>query len=193
MTIDRKSFFDSVKQSPANGHLTQAQVDGFNHILDEWERQILPSSPNEEEDQELGKKIFAYMLATCWHETAATMQPIEEFGKGHGKPYGVPDPVTHQTYYGRGYVQLTWKKNYLAMGQIIPADLVNHPELALDPAIAFRIMQEGMSRGTFTGKKMVDYFNFSKEDPFNARRIINGLDKAELIEGYYDNFLDALR
>jgi hypothetical protein len=35
------------------------------------------------------------------------MQPIEEYGKGRGMPYGKPDPTTGQVYYGRGFVQLT--------------------------------------------------------------------------------------
>jgi len=31
-----------------------------------------------------------------------------------------------------------------------------------------------------------------KEDPINARRIINGLDKSELIAKYYYKFKEAL-
>ena len=49
---------------------------------------------------------------TTAHETGFTMQPIEEYGKGSGMEYGKPDPETGQTYYGRGYVQLTWRDNY---------------------------------------------------------------------------------
>ncbi|MEE4406756.1 hypothetical protein [Enterobacter mori] len=55
---------------------------------------------------------LAYVLATTYHETAFTMQPIEEYGKGAGHPYGEPDPETGLAYYGRGYVQLIWKDNY---------------------------------------------------------------------------------
>ena len=29
-----------------------------------------------------------------FHEVDRRMQPIEEYGKGHGRPYGVPDPQT---------------------------------------------------------------------------------------------------
>lgn len=35
-------------------------------------------------------------------------------------------------YYGRGFIQITWKNNYLVYGNAIGVDLVNHPELALD-------------------------------------------------------------
>ena len=36
----------------------------------------------------------------------------------------------------------------------------------------------GMVHGTFTGKKLSNYFTATKSDWTNARRIINGLDKA---------------
>jgi len=55
----------------------------------------------------------AYMLATVKHECANRWQPIEEFGKGKGRPYGRPVIVTDadgtqytNRYYERGYVQL---------------------------------------------------------------------------------------
>ena len=38
-------------------------------------------------------------------------------------------------------------------------------------------------QGVFTGKKFGDYFNKTTEDWVNARRIINGLDKANLDRG----------
>ena len=114
------------------------------------------------------------MLATSFHETARTMQPIEERGKGAGKPdgqrrkysgaiYAEPDKL----FFGRGDVQLTWYENYELMGR--------------------------SNRGDFTGVSLENYFNANREDPFNARRIINGLDCAKLIEGYYRKFLSALR
>ena len=49
---------------------------------------------------------LAYILATDYHETAYTMQPIEEYGKGAGYDYGEPDPVTGEIYFGTGLVQL---------------------------------------------------------------------------------------
>jgi hypothetical protein len=76
---------------------------------------------------------IAYQLATTYHEAGHTFQPIAEFGKGRGHPYGVPDPATNQTYYGRGDVQLTWKRNYELFGQNLGLDLVNQPDLAMDP------------------------------------------------------------
>lgn len=62
---------------------------------------------------------ISYVLATVRHETAGTYLPIAEYGKGEGKPYGNPDPLTGKIYYGRGYVQLTWKENYERFSRIL--------------------------------------------------------------------------
>jgi hypothetical protein len=142
----------------------------------------------------------AYMLATVKHECADRWQPVEEYGKGAGRPYG--DPVTivsadgqsHvNTYYGRGYVQITWKDNYARLGKAIGVNdqLVIAPEKALDPSIAYRIMSEGMRRGLFTGRKLGDYINDHQCDYPQARRIINGLDQAARIAAY-SNTLEAM-
>src|SRR6185369_5955680 len=106
-------------------------------------------------------------------ETAHTMQPITELGSQRylrGKRYW--------PWIGRGYVQLTWDYNYKAMNKLLKeagftVDIVENPELALSPMVASFIMFEGMQRGTFTGKKLADYFTNTKTDWLNARRIIN--------------------
>ena len=51
----------------------------------------------------------------------------------------------------------------------------------------------GMRTGLFTSKKLSDYFNEDKSDPINARRIINGTDKAKLICEYYNKFLNSIQ
>jgi putative chitinase len=188
MTIDRAYFFPRVRPLFA-GHLQQSQVDGFNVILDAWERwepQNLDLSPN--------IRWLGYELATDFHETATTMQPISEYGEGAGHDYGLPDPDTGLVYYGRGDIQLTWKPNYQVQGQRLGIDLVGHPDLALDPAIAANIMLEGMAHGQFTGRRLGQYFgaNPAHDDPIGARRIINGQDQATLIASYHRVFLGAL-
>ena len=126
----------------------------------------------------------AYMLATAKHETANTFAPIEEYGKGKGLPYGQPDPVTGLVYFGRGYVQLTWARNYKSMGKALNLPLFLHPDLALRYDVAYKIMSYGMTHGTFTGVALIRYINEGKTDYLNARKIINSLDKADLIAGY---------
>ena len=49
-----------------------------------------------------------------------------------------------------------------------------------------------MAEGWFTGRKLGQYFNDEKDDPLNARQIINGNDDDELIKGYHNKFLAAL-
>lgn len=165
--IDRKVFFAGIRQQPFDGKLTAGQVNGISAILDEWERRKL-----------VDLRWLADMLATAKWETAHTMQPITEMG---GQRY-----LRSKKYWpwvGRGYVQLTWDYNYKAMNALLreagfKQDIVANPELALEPDVAAFVMFEGMIRGTFTRKKLSDYFNDTKTDWLNARRIINGTDKA---------------
>ena len=180
--IDRVAFYNMARANPFGGSLTQGQVDGTNVILDAWDGQSEMTDP----------RWLAYMLATTKHETGSTMQPIEEWGYGKAYEYGRPDPQTGQRYYGRGFVQLTWKANYARMGLITGYDLVKAPSLALEPTIAVRILFEGMKRGVFTGKKLADYFNDTTDQPITARRIVNGMDRAEEIAGIHRDFLKAL-
>lgn len=179
--IDRKIFFDTIRESLFHV-LTQGQVDGTDAILDEWERERSGDDT----------RWLAYVLATAYHETAHTMAPIEEYGHGVGHPYGLTDAASGEAYYGRGFCQLTWKANYGKASEVCDADLIHHPELALDPTIAAKIICEGMKDGWFTGKKLADYFNDTKDDPVGARHIINGSDRADLVASYYRKFANAL-
>ncbi|ONF45976.1 glycoside hydrolase family 19 protein [Methylobacterium radiotolerans] len=180
--INRKFFFDYVRKALFKGSLNQEQVEGLDTLLDVWEENY-----SGEDDRWL-----AYILGTAYHEVDRRMQPIEEYGKGKGHKYGVPDPATKKAYYGRGFVQLTWKNNYDKMGKKIKVDLVNHPEKALDLDIASKIIFVGMVEGDFTGKKLSDYFSSADEDWVHARRIVNGLDRANKIAGYARKFYAAI-
>jgi hypothetical protein len=192
--MNKQVFFDEIRHSLFSDRITQNQIDGLNFKLTAWEKSGLTDI-----------RWLAYMLATSYHETAKTMQPIEEYGKGRGKPYGQklrhdrkPYTFPDKLYYGRGDVQLTWYENYEAMGKLLGIPLLEQPELALKPDISAQIMIEGMTRGKsnrgdFTGASLENYFNATKDDPVHARRIINGLDKANLIAGYHDKFLTAIK
>ncbi|SRR6266496_1023437 len=191
--INRKHFFDTIRPTLFKGSLNQTQVRGCESIIRTWESSSLTDL-----------RWLAYMLATTYHETAKTMQPIEEYGKGNGYRYGkkikrsgVEYALPDKIYYGRGYVQLTWYENYETMGRLLGIDLLNNPELALVPETAASIIFEGMTKGNsnfgdFTGKSLENYFNNEKEDWINARRIINGVDCAKMIADYGKEFHDAL-
>lgn len=185
MKFDHTKFFDLYKKE--YGKLTPPKVSGIENLLIYIER-----------DPEVNDvRWAAYMMATVKHECADRWQPIEEFGKGAGRPYGKKVKVTGSdgkvymiAYYGRGYVQLTWKANYEKMSKALGYgdDLLIHPARVMEPEIAYNIMSYGMRKGSFTGKKLSDYIKGATCDYKNARRIINGLDKWALIKGYAEKF-----
>jgi len=157
---------------------TQMQVDSINALFAEANKQHITS-----------KAQMAYILATVYHEcynpkTPETrMTPIVEFGSEsylRSKKY--------YPYVGRGFVQLTWKENYLKYNKEIEerfgVNIMQNPELVLRIDISAYIAIAGMKYGRFTGKCLNDYINVKKADTYNARRIINGLDKAQLIADY---------
>lgn len=184
--INRDFFFFNSKKILFNGKFRQSQVDGLNAILNEWEKNY--SSKDD--------RWLAYMLATAHHETDRRIQPIEEYGKGKGRPYGKNIKMNETRYndtanlfYGRGFVQLTWYENYQKAGAKLGLNLIKNPEKTLELPVATKIMFLGMMEGWFTGKKLSQYFNSTTEDVYNARRIINGTDKANLIADYaYDYY-----
>jgi len=110
------------------------------------------------------------------------------------KPYWKPD-VDGKSWFGRGLVQLTHKANYQVMGDVLKVDLVGHPELALTMDIAVRVMFVGMMEGLFSRQryKLGDFFHGTTADWVNARRIVNGLDRAGDIAGYGCTFHAAIR
>lgn len=184
-----EKFFPSVRISLFDGRLTQSQVDGINFILSEWEKNW----------QERDLRCLAYALATTFHETARTMQPIEEFGKGSNYPYGKRRKMTgepysdySEIYYGRGFVQLTWYENYQKAGEKLGYDFLSDPSLVMVPDVAAEILLRGMFEGWFTGRKLSSFFTSEKTDWVGARTIINGTDKAAMIGDYAKKFYSAL-
>lgn len=189
-----KYFYDTIR--PMFGKLSQSRVDGIEAILSACEQ--LPDL-----------RQRAYVLATIFHETAKTMQPIEEYGKGAGHDYGkklkmgggpgkrIPYTTPDQIYFGRGHTQNSWYENYEMLTRLAKAsghdwDFLNHPELLLQTGPSLWATILCMRKGYYTGVGLDKYFNGSKIDWVNARKIINGLDTADKIASYGQTFYKAL-
>lgn len=143
-----------------------------------------------------------YILATIWRECGENFESIREVGSGAKHPYGKPDkfidPVTNieyqHIYYGRGYCQLTWLKNYIRLGNEIGLgnQLAINPDLALDKEIAYNIIITGMTKGKFTGVGLSRFIAGEKCSYYYARQIINRLDHAQEIAEVASTYLIIL-
>jgi len=184
--MDRAAFFAHVRTKL--GRLSQMQVEGFEAILD-----CIDGAPLSHQ---------AYMLATAWHETAKTMQPVREafnLSENWRKRN-----LRYWPWYGRGYVQLTWEANYsradeecAKAGLTQPGEIMGDADVVMRPDVAAFILRKGMDEGWFTGKSNSTYLPATgvatRDQYIKARRIINGTDKADLIEDYAQIFERALR
>jgi predicted chitinase len=96
-------------------------------------------------------------------------------------------------------VQITGRCNYTKYTNIISSmrgpgvDLVNNPQRAAEPAIAALVLAHGMTNGVFTGRRLSEFgidgsFNFVQ-----ARKIVNGLDRADLIAAHARRYRAVMR
>lgn len=125
----------------------------------------------------------AYVLATAYWETARTMKPVREYG---GEKYLRSKP--YFPYVGMGYVQLTWRANYEKASKKLGVDFVQHPKKLLEPKYAAPILVLGMKEGWFTGKKLSDYITLQRSNFIDARRIVNGTDRAYEIADFAQQY-----
>lgn len=192
MKFDRKKFFASYRA--AFGPLNQSQVVGLQELLG-----FIEADPAVTD-----LRWAAYMLATVKHECADKWTPVEERGPrqyfdqyepntAKGKSLGNKVMGDGYRTRGRGYVQITGVSNYDKMGKRIGVDLTSHPELALVPEVAYKIMSNGMRDGIFTGRSLEDCICGKTCDYLKARRIINGQDRAILIQGYAQQLEGVLK
>lgn len=194
---DPQAFFGLLRTGLLGPTLSATEVDGCNAILSAMEGAPLSWA--------------AYALATAYHETASTMQPIREYGGPIylTRMYDVTGARSQLAismgntcagdgpkYCGRGYVQLTWKANYKRAADECSVDLVAYPDKAMEPAVAAKIMRRGMEEGWFTGKSFASYLpaqGKATSGQFSyARHIINGTDKAQQIAAHAIEFQRAL-
>jgi putative chitinase len=208
--INRTAFFSAVARQITKKPLAEAQTDGFARILDAWE------ASHADRD----RRWLAYILATAFHETGRSMTAVEENLRYSAKRLievwpsrfdaksaralaGQPQWIANRVYggrmgnggeasgdgwrfRGRGLVQITGRDNYRKFG------VEDQPDVALQPQPSVEILLAGMLEGLFTGKRLGDYFAPGLESWREARRIINGLDCADVIALYGRAFHQAL-
>ena len=197
-------FFASVRSGILGPTLDESEVEGCEAILEAMDGAPLSHA--------------AYALATAFLETASTMQPVAEanwlsvaareryffrmYDIGGARPgvartLGNTTPGDGVKFAGRGYVQLTGRRNYKHAGDEIGLDLLLTPSAAMMPLAAAKIMRGGMDEGWFTGKKFADYLKPGgpavRSQFVAARRIINIQDRAHDIAGFALQFQTALQ
>ena len=214
--MNREAFYASLRSRTSGvfgTSLSQPQVDGVNSILDEGQR------------RGIALRHLAAVLAEAYHETGGKMQPVSEnlyyssaarirdvwptrfpsvssavdyaknpqklANKVYSGRMGNGDEASGEgwLYRGRGLAQITGKANYARFG------IAANPDQALDLDTSVRILFDGMSLGTFTGKRLSDYDRGGSYDYKGSRAIINGDVTANggKIEDYGKAFEAALR
>lgn len=175
--INRKKFFDGYRLNlDPNRKLDSNEVSAIDNFLNfvdaDFKRLSIPQ--------------WAYVFATTFHETNATFLPVKE-------AYWLSEEwrkknLRYFPYYGRGFVQITWKENYAKFSEDLNEDFVKNPDLVMVPKYSFKILVDGFIYGMFTGKKITDFIDSKQKDYKGARRCINGSDKADLIASYAIQF-----
>lgn len=214
--MDHAAFFASVRSSLFGGSLTQQQVEGMEALLDAWsvygdgdanKLAYVLATPFHETGAKMAPVIenLNYSAAglrstfskyfTAAQASAYAHQPERIANRAYANRMGNGSEASGDgwKFRGRSFPQLTGKTNYADWGKRLGLDLVGNPDLIMPIAIGARVLVQGMMLGTFTGKKLGDYIGGSKVDFTNARRVINGTDKAALIAGYAQKFATAIR
>lgn len=180
--MDRKTFFDHVRPM-FGGRILATQVSRVEAVLDGIEQRKMPIVK------------AAYVLATAHHESDQ-WKALTEYASGKAYEGRADLGNTRKgdgvKFKGRGFVMITGRRNYTDWAKRLGVDIVAKPHLVAAVKYAVPILIDGMILGTFTTKKLSDYFTANRSDWINARRIVNGLDKASLIATHAKGFHAAL-
>lgn len=195
--INQESFFSCCQRNKEFIKLTHgASKRNIEAIFTYWEQSGYTD-----------KRWIAYILATIYRETMGTMEPIREGNSKSNKEaiiavgnlvkkrnkdnlknnkplmkdYSIPDK-NGNSFYGRGFIQLTGSENYKKIGNKIGMGslLFKKPDTVLSLNISTKIAVEGMVKGWYTKDKTTkrpnslgEFFNNTLEDWVLARNIIN--------------------
>lgn len=194
-----EAFFAKVRAGLLGPTLSATEVSGCQAILGAMDGAPL--------------SFTAYALGTAYLETAQTMQPVKEYGgpayyfrmydirgtrPDKARELGNLQPGDGALFCGRGYPQMTGRKNYERADRNLGLNgaLIKNPDLAMRADVAAEIMRRGMEEGWFTGKKFSSYLPAQGPATWemfkSSRRIINGTDRAGDVADYSMLWQEAL-
>ena len=217
--MNRTAFFASIRKNPFGGSLTQSQVTGIDAILDECDKQgvtdlrhvaYILATPMIETGgsfepvteslnysvESLRSKFPNRISASdalkygrnAQHSANQEMIGNIIYGGEWGKKnLGNTQPGDGFRYRGRGLSQVTGRRLYEIFGYADKPD-----EMAHIKASAYA-MVKAMKEGIFTGVKLSDFINTTKEDWNGARKTVNGTDRSADIASHAKTFYAALK
>lgn len=213
-----KTFFDSIRAN-LFGQLSTAQVQNLNHIFDAWKEidgkdtrllaysfatayhevgaNLAPTTENLNYSAKRMMEVWPTRFKTLEAAAPYANNPEKLANNVYGGRLGNNKTGDGWLYRGRGYPQITGKSGYEKFAKLLGVDLVNKPELALEPKIAAKILILGIRDGLFTGKKFSDYASYDKARPTvnadSTRKTQSGKSTiAKDIAGYAAKFEKAL-
>jgi predicted chitinase len=147
------------------------------------------------EDRKVPIRHAAYILGTAHHESGRFIHMQELWGptpaqrRYEGRAdLGNVTKGDGKKFMGRGFVQITGRRNYTFWARRLGVDLLKEPHLTTLIQYAVPILIDGMLEGTFTGKRLADFAKYR-----DMRRVVNQMDRADLIAVYAVDYEDALR
>lgn len=177
INVDNDKFWENYRQGfhSIGETLNQLEVDAVSLFLTSFRA--------DERLQDF--RWAAYILVTARWEQDRFTAPRERGGEVYlryllGKLGNSPAPSKHHhvLYRGGGPCHVTGLDNYRLVDSKLglAGRLIKSPELITEPSIAYETAIRGHIEGWFSGGKhtLPMYFNDVKEDPREARRIING-------------------
>jgi hypothetical protein len=138
---------------------------------------------------------IAYVFATAEHEShfGRFMMELADGWDYEGRPdLGNTEPGDGPRFKGRGFVQITGRLNYGIWSDKLGINLIDNPEKAALPEIAALILVRGMRDASFTGVGLSDFIVGDRRDFFNARRIVNALNRADDIAQIAEFYFKAI-
>lgn len=182
---NEKAFYDIARLTLFGGKITATQFARLSHLV-----AVMA------EFGSVTSEMGAYILATAHHETDRFTAMVEYTS---GEAYEGRDDLGNtekgdgKRFKGRGYVHLTGRRNYTWGAEKVGLDLIEYPGRAADIDVAAPLIVMGMLDGSFTGIGLGRFINSAKMDFINARKTVNGLDRAELIADIAERYLIAIR